>query len=91
MKGPGGRLRFDLRRVWECPVCHRKDWTSGDVVNRLCTCSAKTDPPRQVWMKLVETKPAPPVAEAPAGPVETTSKAPETGSISAPAADPIKP
>jgi hypothetical protein len=42
-------------------------------------------------MKLVETKPAPPVAEAPAGPVETTSKAPETGSISAPAADPIKP
>ena len=60
MKGPGGRLRFDIRRLWECPVCHRRELTAGDVVARLCTCSAKTDPPRQVWMKLIETKPARP-------------------------------
>jgi hypothetical protein len=61
MKGPGGRLKFDIRRLWECPVCHRRELTTGDVVNRLCTCSAKSDPPRQNWMKLLEPKPARPV------------------------------
>ena len=65
MKGPGGRLRFDIRRVWECPVCHRRELTSGDVVTRLCTCSAKSDPPRQNWMKLIESKPARPAPPPP--------------------------
>jgi hypothetical protein len=54
MKGPSGRLRFDVRRVWECPVCHRRDKTSGKVVHRLCDCLAKSNPPRQTWMRLVE-------------------------------------
>jgi hypothetical protein len=58
MKGPGGRMRFDLRRVWECPVCHRREWTGGDIVYRMCTCSAKAEPPRQIWMKLIEAQPA---------------------------------
>jgi hypothetical protein len=71
MKGPGGRLKFDIRRQWECPVCHRRKLTPGDVVTRLCTCSAKSDPPRQNWMKLLEQKPArPEPSPPPIAPVE---------------------
>jgi hypothetical protein len=68
MKGPGGRIKFEIKRVWECPVCHKREFTAGDVVSRLCTCLAKSNPPRQTWMKLIEEprkqpKPAaPPVA-----------------------------
>lgn len=57
MKGPSGRLRLDVRRVWECPMCHRRQKTSGSVVNLLCDCQAKSDPPRQTWMMLVEEAP----------------------------------
>jgi hypothetical protein len=59
MKGPGHRGKFDLRRVWECPVCHRREKTSGKVVNLLCKCTAKENPPRQTWMKLIEENPKP--------------------------------
>jgi hypothetical protein len=64
MKGPGGRTRFDLRRVWECPLCHRRDWTTGDIVFRACNCLAKTEPDRISWMKLVEREQALPVPHA---------------------------
>jgi hypothetical protein len=60
MKGPGGRLKHFVRRYWECPVCHRREWTGGHVVNRLCDCLSKSDPPRQTWMTLIEDKPKPP-------------------------------
>ena len=87
MKGPGGRLRFDIRRVWECSVCHRRDLTNGDVVNMLCTCSARTDPPRQNWMKLIETKPARPVPPPPPSPpAEQVSAPPEAAQPSPPEA-----
>ena len=84
MKGPGGRLRFDIRRSWECAVCHRRELTSGDVVSRLCVCSAKSDPPRKVWMKLIETKPARPAPPPPtSAPAEPTN--PGTEPVAAPA------
>jgi hypothetical protein len=54
MKGPYERLKYDLRRVWECPECHHKERTGGEVVNRLCRCQEKAQPAEQVWMKLVE-------------------------------------
>jgi hypothetical protein len=38
-------------------VCHRREKTSGKVVNRLCDFLAKADPPRQTWMRLVEGSP----------------------------------
>lgn len=57
MKGPGGRLKFDVRRVWECPACRRREKTGGHVVNRRCDCLAKADPPRQTWMTLLEESP----------------------------------
>jgi len=57
MKGPSGRLKFDVRRIWECPVCHRREKTGGNVVNRSCDCLAQNDPPRRTWMQLVEETP----------------------------------
>ena len=53
MKGPFGRLRFDVRRVWECPVCHRRDRTGGDIVTLICRRDRKAAGP-DVWMKLHE-------------------------------------
>jgi hypothetical protein len=57
MRGPSGRLKFDVRRVWECPICHRRAKTGGAVVNRLCDCQAKNAPSQQIWMQLVEDHP----------------------------------
>jgi hypothetical protein len=57
MKGPSGRLKFDVRRVWECPACGRRERTSGRVVTRTCFCQSAADPPRDVWMRLVEQQP----------------------------------
>lgn len=54
MKGPSGRLRFDVRRVWECPLCRRREKTRGTVVGLRCDCVAKKDPSRHTWMRLVE-------------------------------------
>jgi hypothetical protein len=89
MKGPGGRLRFDIRRLWECPACHRRELTAGDVVNRLCTCSTKSDPPRQNWMKLVEQKPARPAPPTPSPPsVEEAAQPVDTMPQSLPATPP---
>jgi hypothetical protein len=57
MKGPYQRLKYDLRRVWECPRCHHKERTGGEVINRLCPCQEQEPPRQQVWMKLVEDGP----------------------------------
>jgi hypothetical protein len=52
MKGPHGRSRFDLRRLWECPRCGKRDFTGGQVVHRRCRCSGCDDSP--TWMCLIE-------------------------------------
>jgi hypothetical protein len=57
MKGPRGRLKHDVRRVWECPACGKRERTGGQVVTRLCPCQADAAPPRQTWMRLVEERP----------------------------------
>jgi hypothetical protein len=57
MKGPSGRLRHQVRRVWQCPVCQRREYTGGDVVNLACDCQAKAEPPRWTWMRLIEEDP----------------------------------
>ncbi len=41
MKGPYERLKYDLRRLWECPVCKRRERTDGGVTFRHCACRAK--------------------------------------------------
>jgi hypothetical protein len=55
VKGPSGRLKFDVRRVWECPTCRRREQTGGQVVFLLCPGCIEQGKP-QVWMRLVEEK-----------------------------------
>jgi len=64
MKGPYERLKYDFRRVWECPLCKRRERTDGGVTFRLCTCTARGDGSRldgsqQVPMKMIEDGPRP--------------------------------
>jgi hypothetical protein len=54
MRGPYERLKYDLRRVWECPVCKRRERTPGTVTYRHCQCQMKQLDGRPVVMKLVE-------------------------------------
>ncbi len=53
MKGPNDRLKYDLRRVWECPACHHRERTGGEVTFRMCPCQRKVEPEKRVWMRLV--------------------------------------
>jgi hypothetical protein len=64
MKGPYERLKYDLRRLWECPVCHKRERTPGTVTSRFCQCQMKQVDGQPVVMKLIEDGPqrvAPPV------------------------------
>lgn len=53
MKGPSERVKYDLHRVWECPVCKRREKTTGAVAFRHCSCQMKQLDGRAVVMKLV--------------------------------------
>lgn len=55
MKGPYERLKYDARRVWECPKCHHKERTGPSTTSRFCDCGVKADPPcPPISMKLIE-------------------------------------
>jgi hypothetical protein len=54
MKGPSERLKYDLRRLWECPVCKHRERTPGTVTFRHCSCQMKNLDGRPVVMKLVQ-------------------------------------
>ena len=62
MKGPYQRLKFDLRRLWECPVCQHRTYTAGDVTSLVCRCQQQVDEMSRRFMHLIEdaptTKPA---------------------------------
>src|SRR6185436_905383 len=77
IKGPGSR-KYVVRRVWECPICRRRDWTGGEVVSRICPCQG--DISRCVCMKLVEEKPGPDARKVPAS-VPTPQPAPTLAEI----------
>ncbi len=53
MKGPYERLKYDLRRVWECPVCHHSELIGGEATFALCACQQKLEPAEQVGMRLI--------------------------------------
>ena len=57
MKGPYERLKYDMRRVWECPDCHHKERTVGTVTSVFCRCQQQKEFGQRVAMKLVEDKP----------------------------------
>ncbi len=54
MKGPYERIKYDLRRVWACPVCNRQERTEGNIASKLCKCQFSESPTKRLWMKLVE-------------------------------------
>ena len=53
MKGPYERLKYDLRRLWECPRCQRRERSEGSVTYLLCQCEVKSGG-QPVPMKLLE-------------------------------------
>ncbi len=53
MKGPHERIKYDLRRVWECPRCHHRERTLGTVTSMLCECAGDTKG-MPTFMKLIE-------------------------------------
>jgi hypothetical protein len=53
MKGPYERLKYDLRRLWECPQCHRRERLEGTVTYFLCACEVKNGG-QPIPMKLLE-------------------------------------
>jgi hypothetical protein len=54
MKGPYERLKYDLRRLWECPMCKRRERTAGTVTFLRCPCQTKQADGQPVVMKLIE-------------------------------------
>ena len=53
MKGPSERLKYDLRRLWECPVCQRRERAAGSETSKLCMCQMKHADGKPVVMKLI--------------------------------------
>src|SRR5687768_5245663 len=53
MKGPSERLKYDMRRIWECPICHHREGTGGHVTSRLCNCQAQAPALACQFMRLV--------------------------------------
>ena len=53
MKGPYERLKYDLRRVWECPICGKHDRTSGMVTTRFCPCQKNAPASERRCMQLI--------------------------------------
>ena len=54
MKGPYERLKYSLRRVWECPVCNHRERTDGETTSCYCRCQGETATPQQACMKLIQ-------------------------------------
>ena len=54
MKGPFERLKYDLRRLWECSNCKRRERTDGTLTFRFCACPGKGQEGKLTAMKLVE-------------------------------------
>ena len=54
MKGPYERLKYDMRRVWECPVCQHRERTPGTTTSLLCRCQEKVEPAERRLMRLLQ-------------------------------------
>lgn len=54
MKGPHERVKYDLRRVWECPKCRHRERTSGLETACRCDCLTESRQKGGTFMQLVE-------------------------------------
>jgi hypothetical protein len=57
VKGPLERLKYDLRRLWECPKCHRHARSEGSVTSQFCACETKQEGGKPIPMALVDDGP----------------------------------
>src|SRR5262249_43405982 len=57
IKGPSARTRFNVRRVWVCPLCQRQEWTLGKIVHKhRPACLNHKETPAAVSMHLIEAQ-----------------------------------
>src|ERR1700682_5569682 len=54
MKGPRSRHKFNVLRIWECPLCQKRAFEPARVAHRACSCQGKDRP---TWMRLIELPP----------------------------------
>lgn len=54
MRGPFERLKYDLRRLWECPKCKRRERTPGQVSSQFCRCTVVDGVGTSTCMLLLE-------------------------------------
>ena len=54
MRGPFERLKYDLRRLWECPKCKRRERTPGQTTSQFCLCSVVDGVGSPICMLLLE-------------------------------------
>lgn len=76
MKGPFERLKYDLRRLWECPQCGHKVRTDGASTTQFCRCGKSNTNPA-IPMKLVGDGPRRLVPAVPPPAVEVAAVAAE--------------
>gem|GEM_PF-2945192 len=53
MKGPYERLKYTLRRTWECPACSRRIQTDGTSTANVCDCQFGHPENERISMKLI--------------------------------------
>ncbi len=97
MKGPWQRIRYDGRRLWQCPVCGHRHRASGNVTSQLCACQKSRTEGQRAWMKLVDegfpviqmAKPQPIAESSPDGaPAMALDTAPDTAPETSPVVTP---
>ena len=53
MKGPYERLKYTLRRTWECPACSRRLQTDGTSTANVCDCQLGKPEGQRISMKML--------------------------------------
>jgi hypothetical protein len=53
MRGPFERLKYDLRRIWECPRCGVRRRTDGTTTTQFCKCEKSGQTREAISMKLI--------------------------------------
>lgn len=53
MRGPYQRLKYDLRRTFECPACKSQVRAGGERTSVLCRCQTQLEPGERQWMRLL--------------------------------------
>jgi len=100
MKGPYERLKYDLRRVWECPQCQARQRTDGTITGLVCNCQYPVVENERVSMKLVrddirrssvkQPTSSPPTSDTPTSDTPT-SDTPERSASAESAGQPVPP